>query len=1177
MRRSAILILLFTIFVRISGQVIINEASNKNASQIQTAKGEYHDWIELYNAGIEVIDLSDYYLSDEKSDLLKWKFPTGISIDPQAFILVFASGVNDQTVIQTPVHHWETAVYETDTWRWINPNPSTPVNWKDEGFDDISWNSGTGGFGFADGDDNTVYDPANVSVYIRKEFNITDESKIVDAVLHIDYDDGFIAYLNGTEIARANLNDPVSWNTNAPTAIEAKMYQGQNPTEFKPDMNTLKSLLHNGSNTLAIECHNAFNSSDMTLRPFLSFGLSDNSNQFGQVPLWFNLPGNQMPNNLEATFKISSGGETIYLSNGSMQVADSLVIPNLMPVNYSIGSATDGSSVRAIFINATPYASNNSQTAYIDGFEPKPTISKSAGIYPSGFVVSIVNNSVTSEIRYTLDGQIPTIGSTLYTGPISIDTTRVLKAIAFSTTDKLTSAVAVATYILEVNPTNAAVLSISGEDEDFFGPSGLIQNWWSDNKKPCYIEFFNENNHQLVVSQNSGIKVDGGAGGSRSNPQTSFRIEPGNPYFGEEDINYNLIPTVARSSYETFYIRNGSNQYMYYPCKDAIETSVLGNNTKNNYSAYAPVNVYINGEYWGYYELREKQDEDYFKQHYNIDEKKLELLSLSYWYNSELRSVAGDSSIQHFLADYNSFISLNTSSSDFWNNGNKYFDLEYYTDYICAQSWIADTDWPFNNIKIFRGPETGKRWRFGLVDVEWALNPNGWTSSTFNHIDFMINYDPGMMYIHLWQKAMLNQQYKNYFINRFCDLMNTVWLPENTSKIANDIYSITRPELQRSFQRWGQGNLGNTDAAHQTMIQEFKNRTTYVRQHIQTAYNLTKKVNVTLDVKPAGAGVVKISTVTPGLYPWSGYYFDGVPVTVEAIPNPGYKFDKWNANSILTDLSNAVFNGNINADASFTANFLTSENSEQLVISEINYNSVNIWDAGDWFEIWNYSPDLEANLTGWYISDSDPLHKFIFPSNTIIQPGERLVVVSNNFKFSNLYPGIRSIGDLGFNLSNSGDEISLFNANNELITKVAWTDQDPWPTGPDGSGTTLELLNSSVDPQDPASWFEGCPGGSPGTEYTSPCAPLAVKEIENELICRIYPNPANNKLFIQFESKQVISRQIEIINMDGKIVNSNTAESNLKILDVSDLMDGIYLIKVKEGKKIDVFRFIVKK
>lgn len=1154
-------------------QIIINEASNKNASQIQNSKGEFEDWIEIYNAGNSNVDLSNYYLSDGKKNLLQWKFPNNTYINPQSYLLVFAANTPEVIIPQTNVNHWETAVKEDDTWRWINPDASTSTSWMATNFDDNSWTQGQGGFGFVDDDDVTIFDAANVSVYTRIAFQITDVQKILDAVLHIDYDDGFVAYLNGVEIARSNISGTPTWDINPDGTLEALMYQGQNPTEIKLDMNVISSIVTQGTNVLAIECHNGIGSSDMSLRPFLSFGLSDNSTQFGPTPSWFNLQGNPQTGDLVTNFKISSKGETVYLSNANSVILDSLVVPSGLSINYSVGSVTDGSLTKAIYTIATPNASNNTQTAYPQGYEVSPTFSLQAGIYNTSKQLQILSGNPLASIYYTVNGEEPNQSSTQYTGTITISQSEVVKAICISN-NKIPSHVTTATYIIEPTQTNAGILSISTTNENLFGNPGIITNWGGDTKVPCYIEYFAPTTHTKVISQNAGLKVDGGAGGSRSNPQTSFRVEPGNGLFGDGDIKYQIIPSISRDSYETFYIRNGSNQYMYYPCKDAIETTLLANGTKNNNSAYTPINVYINGQYWGYYELREKQDADYFKQHYNINPDELELLSLTYWYNGQLRAIVGDTAVEHFTNDYNTFNSLNTASSTFWDNANKLVDLEYYTDYICAQSWIADTDWPYNNIKIFRGPETKNRWRFGIVDVEWSLQPQGWTSGDFNHIEYITNYDPNLMFIHLWQKAMENQTYKNYFINRFADLMNTAWLPDSTNAIANGIYNSTRPELERSFARWGQGDINSTDNAHQIMLQELTNRSDYVRQHIVNQHILPKQVTVTLNVSPANAGIIKISTIVPKEFPWTGVYFDGVPVTIEAIPYAGYTFDKWDANTIITQLNNAKFNNVITKNCTFYAHFKTKQNSEQIVVSEINYNSAPNLDAEDWVEFWNYNSTLEANLTGCYFTDSDIKNKYYFPENTIIPPNGRIVVAYKPHKFEKYYPGLPYLADIGFNFSNYEDAILLYNHDNELISEVAYSDHLPWTITPDGQGYTLELKDENGVMTNASNWFAGCFGGSPTVAPSSNCIPTEINTIKEVSQIQISPNPAKDKITIWNNSSQNKLKQYSINDVQGRIIKSGEFTNDFTI-DISQITTGIYFIKLFGNETVQTLKFVV--
>lgn len=1167
-------------FNSLFSQVVINEASNKNASQIQNSEGKYKDWIEIYSSD-PAIDLHSYYLSDSRKNLLKWPFPEGAT--GNTYTMVFADN-SDAEDGELSAENWETAVFEDDVWSYVIPDATTATDWMNSNYDDSGWMTGQGGFGFGDDDDATTIDETSVAVYTRMRFSVSDISTIIGAILHVDYDDGFVAYLNGVEIARSNIDGTPVWNTTASDMQEALMYHGQLPVEFLLDAAIVQSLLQIGDNVLAIEVHNVSNSSsDMSLRTFLSFNLSEASTQFRSVPYWFPYQNNnQGTEGFHTNFKLSSKGETIYLSNSDSQILDSLVIPKDLPVDCSVGALTDGAKEKGIYVNATPNASNNSQTVYTKGIEKSPVFSLKAGIYPGTQQVIIAAVQGTPQIRYTTDGSEPTNTSSLYTNPVSITKSTVLKAICIGANGVLSSIPTTATYIIESNPTNAGILSVVTDNENLWGGNGIFTNFYSEDKIPCYIEYFAPENHQLVFSQRSGMKTDGGAGGSRSNDQHSFRLEPSHGVFGDGDIDYQLIPSVDRDSYETFYLRNGSNQYLYYPCKDAIETTVLGKGTYNYYSGYTPVNVYINGEYFGYYELREKLDADFFKKHYDVDKDNLELLSLSYYYNSVLRSVEGDSAVEHFNEDYAKYLSLNTSYDSFIADADSLFDMTYYTDYICAQSWIANVDWPFNNIKIFRAPETKNKWRFGLIDVEWALFPNGWSSSSDDFFSYLINYDPNVMYHHIWQKAVENEEYRNYFINRFADLMNTVWLPEKTKTIADEIYEETRPELSRTFTRWGSGYLQQTDDAHSQMLSEFENRSNYVRTHIVSNFTLNKQVSITLNVNPQNAGIIKISTIIPTEYPWTGVYFDGVPVKIEAIPYAGYNFDSWSENTIVSQLSNSVFEGNISKNTTFTANFTATARPNTVVFSEINYNSLSAFDTGDWIELWNVDNSMPVNLTGWYITDqqfgTDEDNRFYFPANTSIAPNKRLVITKNSMKFSQFNPDVSHLGDMTFNFSNDEGSIFLFNQENKLVTMVAYSDILPWPLGADGQGYTLELINPNASMISASNWGIGCIGGSPGVAPVGNCIPKipdplidnSVPSVEHLIV---YPNPVSHTLFVYSQGSDNIQYTYSISDCSGRHLLTGNVEGK-GLINVNDLPKGIYFIQFIGNQGVNLFKII---
>lgn len=192
-----------------------------------------------------------------------------------------------QCVGQT-INHWETVVYDSMKWRYW-PGTSDPGDgWHTAAFNDNAWGLGRGGIGYADGDDRTIINPV-LSVFLRKKFTISNRDKIKDALLHIDYDDGFIAYLNGVEIARAMMpGGTVAFNQSSAGLHEALLYQGQTPEGYLLKQEQLDGLLVAGENTLAIQVHNEnINSSDLSSNVFFSVGITDNSTTYLPTPAWF--------------------------------------------------------------------------------------------------------------------------------------------------------------------------------------------------------------------------------------------------------------------------------------------------------------------------------------------------------------------------------------------------------------------------------------------------------------------------------------------------------------------------------------------------------------------------------------------------------------------------------------------------------------------------------------------------------------------------------------------------------------------------------------------------------------------------------------------------------------------------------------------------------------------------
>ncbi len=198
------------------------------------------------------------------------------------------------TNLALAVDHWETAVYEGDIWNYLAATAEPPADWMTPEFDESEWAQGPGGIGFGDNDDATVIDRVH-ALYMRTTFYIISVDQLESCLLHYDYDDGFIAYLNGQELFRSpNMGAPgtyFAYNDAMTNGHEAYMYRDQLPEMKLFNSEQIASLFQIGENVLAIQVQNiSAGSSDLSSRFWLSFGMADESVMFGDVPDWFFSP-----------------------------------------------------------------------------------------------------------------------------------------------------------------------------------------------------------------------------------------------------------------------------------------------------------------------------------------------------------------------------------------------------------------------------------------------------------------------------------------------------------------------------------------------------------------------------------------------------------------------------------------------------------------------------------------------------------------------------------------------------------------------------------------------------------------------------------------------------------------------------------------------------------------------
>lgn len=1099
------LLLVFAAFAALpaAAQLLLNEVCSANQAVIADEDNDYEDFVEVVNAGDEPINLSEFYLTDDYNEPHKWRFP-GDVIQPGETRLFFASGKYEPG--QNNEDHWETVVYAGDTWKYFVGNSQPDWSWNQPGFDDTDWLSGVGGFGYGDGDDATII-PQCYSLYLRREFEITDASNIARCLLNIDYDDGFIAYLNGVEIARAFIGFPGEQTPfDALAGVhEAVMYQGGVPEYFYLDEALIDELLLSGDNLLCVQVHNnTYGSSDFTVIPFFSVGVTDNSFTYGPVPGWFESDANPVNH---TSFSIAPSGETLYIFNENYVIIDELPVAQLQ-VNNSHARIPDGGDW-CISMQPSPGSSNNSDncfTAYVS----TPQFFPEGGFYTAGQEIYLVQNEPDTYTTYTLDGNEPHEFSTLYVGPIVLDTTVVIRARSFSTQGLLGSHINTSIFFADENPT-LPVVAVTLPPADLWdwntgiyvsGPYAnpgfpfYNSNFWMDWEKKGHVEYYDK-------FQNFGFELDAAVKihgkWSRAYPQKSFRVLTKDEY-GTSKIDYQLFYDKNITSTDAFNIRNAGIDWNSAHMRDLIMNKVaLGTHMDTQNGRHCL--MFLNGQYFGVFDLRERIDVDYLvENHPQLDREHLDILS----FNGILHTGTTDD----FFAMTNFITGNDMGNQANYEIAKNWLDIENICDYFIAQTYYSNNDWlggSVNNIKYWRPNDRPGRWRYILWDTDFGLGfYNGASYDFFSLVmnPWAYNYHSDMM-----NSLVANDEFRHYYINRYADLINTIFKAEDFLQLGNDLRDTVFAEMPRHFEKWGIPNtnpygwgssldMNGWNYNYQVMLNFITQRPAHARNHVQGYFGLPGQVDVTLNVQPEGAGHIHISTIIPDEYPWEGVYFNGVPVKITALPNPGFTFSHWLSDELILSPHYGIDTTLIiSEDDVFTAYFSGEPVTASITIGEVNYHSDPSRDSDDWLELYNYGNEA-LDISAWTLKDGIDASRFELPVPTILQPGERLVICFDSTVFASRHAEVQNVlGNMNFTFDNSGELIRLYDRNDSLVVSLSYLDDSGWPEAADGMGRTLELRDPLGDLNDPANWFAGCIEGSPGQAF-SPCGEqLVISEI----------------------------------------------------------------------------------
>lgn len=774
---------------------------------------------------------------------------------------------------------------------------------------------------------------------------------------------------------------------------------------------------------------------------------------------------------LHTNFKISSAGESIILVDSFGFIIDQ-VDSTAIPSDISLGRSLSEPSEWLFYQNSTPGGANN--TSGYSAFSEVPTFSLAGGFYNSSIVLELSTESGLNDIYFTTDGSDPSLSSSLYTAPINITATTVIRARVFED-GLLPSTIITNTYFIDENIT-LPVVSLSTNPDNFFDDeigiyvegNGDIPNYRQDWERPIHIEFF-ENDGSLGFSIDCGVQIHGGQ--TREYNQKSFAVIARGEY-GSTSIPYKIFPELNFNEYSSILLRMTGNDNFYAHMRDPLFHTIVNNLDLENQSS-RPAIVFLNGEYWGLYFIRERINKDYLAQYHDVDESNLDLL------RSSSTILEGDN--QDYLDLLNFLQNNNIADDQNYIEVQNRIDINSYINYLLIEMFIVNTDW-YGNIKFWRPRNTNGKWRWILFDTDNGFDLYNSGNVNWDMIWWTENSskEPSIIFKNLMQ----NQKFQTTFINKFTDLANTNFQHDRILTLIDSISTILEPEMLRQIQKWGkewqwaQGLLYWNNKVQS--LREFnQERLSYMWQHFQNRFGLSSPKIVTISTDETEGGFIKLNSLMLNSFPWSGKYFEGVPITLEAIPQPGYKFIGWSGNANSTERIISYTPG-LNND--ITAVFELDDQTYPIVINEINYNppDTDVPERTDWVELYNNS-DYPVDLSGWQFKDEGS--SFVIPNGTTLNGRDYLVIAEDLNVFLTYYSSVSKVLNENSNigLSGKGEEIALYSLNGELVDTLRYNDKAPWPTEADGNGPTLELNHPDFNNELGVNWSASVNNyGTPG-------------------------------------------------------------------------------------------------
>lgn len=699
----------------------ISELQASNRSSVLSASGELCDWIELTNCGTTTLNLSGCYLSDNEDNPFKWQLPN-ISVDPGAYRIIVCSGTGDNP-LEAPFGLSKTGgvVQLCNAFGDIISKVSYPSLEADQ-----SWQQ---------------------------------------------MEDG--SYIQSVQITPGFANTPAGYEAYTQT----RGVLGQVAISEVMPSNSRYMLQSDGEYHDWVELEN-ISSTPVNLSEYYLSNKADDPHLF-PLPDYSLLPGDRVViicsgntaltgKYIHAPFTLNQAQCWVYLSHKEQGYSDYYRICDV-PIQGSFGRRA-GMNQLYYFQTPTP---NQENTGGITGISKAPFVETPAGVYNNVSSVTVVLSGA-GHIRYTLDGSVPTGNSPLYTQPLQLTKTTTLRCVCYEN-GKLPSDVITAGYIINENH-KFPVVSISLNNEDIFGYSGIYTLYNQNREVPCNVSFYEDGGS---FSIDCGIKMHGHTG--LINPKKSFRINFRGRY-GTPYLTYPVYGEDGPEVYDSLCIRAGQD-YLFSFFREELFVSLCQDMTDNvltQRSRYCV--VYINGSYFGIYNLKEAFTELYYAQNRDVSADSVTILQAPVYPDTEIYSLMSYMRT-HDLSVPENYAYICSK-----------LNIDSIIDWMIIEGYSTNGDVQ-QNLRYFRSTENGNLFEPALYDLDWAF---------YYHVPFdtLLNPDTEWQHVRLLRPLFENSEFRDKFFSRLAYHLENTLSTENVLKRIDELENTLLEEMPRERNRW---------------------------------------------------------------------------------------------------------------------------------------------------------------------------------------------------------------------------------------------------------------------------------------------------------------------------------------------------------------------------------------